>query len=46
MSATMSARVPEHRLRHAVESIVPPIVFGVAFVVFWEIIVKAFDINP
>jgi NitT/TauT family transport system permease protein len=34
------------RLRSALRTILPPLVFGVAFLVVWEIAVKAFDLKP
>jgi len=46
MSATLGVRAPEHRVRRALESIVPPIVFGIGFVVIWELTVKVFDLKP
>ena len=46
MSATLVVRAPEHRVRRALESIVPPIVFGIGFVVIWEVTVKVFDLKP
>ena len=46
MSATLGVRAPEHRVRRVLESIVPPIVFGIGFVVIWELTVKVFDLKP
>jgi NitT/TauT family transport system permease protein len=46
MSATLGIRASEHRVRRALESIVPPIVFGIGFVVIWELTVKVFDLKP
>ena len=46
MSASLGVRAPERRVRRALESIVPPIVFGIGFVVIWELTVKVFDLKP
>jgi NitT/TauT family transport system permease protein len=46
MNATVAVPASEPRLRRALASIVPPIVFGVGFVIIWELTVVAFDIKP
>ena len=45
MTATLAAR-PEHRVRRALGSLIPPAVFGIGFVVVWELIVQGFDLKP
>jgi NitT/TauT family transport system permease protein len=45
MTATLAAP-PDHRLRRALGSLIPPAVFGIGFVVVWELIVQGFDLKP
>lgn len=34
------------RLRSSARAVLPPAVFGVVFVVVWELVVKGFDLKP
>lgn len=35
-----------NRLRRVLWAVVPPVLFGVAFVLAWELVVRAFDLKP
>jgi NitT/TauT family transport system permease protein len=45
MTTTLSAP-SRHRVRHALDAIVPPAVFGIGFLVVWELTVELFDLKP
>ncbi len=38
--------VRQHRLAHVLAALVPPAVFGIGFVVVWELTVTVFDLKP